>query len=91
MLRSFVWHHEESRLLFVRRNGDLGRRSFADRRNGDEDPPHHHHHDLLMAGDLLKLLVVERLDFVELKRAECLAFQRDLCVLRTSARQVLYL
>ena len=44
-----------------------------------------------MAGDLLQILVVKRLDFVNLKQMLVLNCQRNVCLLQTSCRQVICL
>ena len=75
-----MWHHEQSKILFVRKNGELGWKSFSPRDSESSG--------FLMTGDLLKILIIKRLDFVNLKSTQCLAFQRDFCVLQTSARQI---
>ena len=42
----------------------------------------------LVAEQLLKHLILKRLEFDSLKQILCLSFQRDFCILQTSAKQI---
>ena len=80
---SSVWHHEESKILLSKRNGDLEWKSFQ--RNLTFTVGR------LSAEQLLKHLIAKQLEFDSLKNIRCLAFQRDFCILQTSTRQVVAL
>ena len=77
---SSVWHHEESRVLLTKRNGDVEWRTFQ--RNLTFTVGR------LSAEQLLKHLIAKKLEFDSLKNIRCLAFQRDFCILQTSTRQI---
>lgn len=77
---SSIWHHEESLVLLSKRNGDLEWKSFQRNSLGSSGR--------LIAELLLKHLILKRLEFDSLKQILCLSFQRDFCILQTSAKQI---
>lgn len=79
-ISSSIWHHEESKVLLSKRNGDLEWKLFC--RNPSNESGR------ITAEQLLKHLILKRLEFGSLKQIFCLSFQRDFCILQTSSKQI---